>query len=217
MNPLPHQIPLHQDAISECHHRFFSSRQHRRTPLLPDRTESSPVAVRSLTLYYHRRPAGLFLSSPAHRPGRSHRRSTVPLLHRPLLFPIGSGLLCPPLLFLIRLGRYSAVGSALECSARLSAEPTLISTWLRFDQKKRELSVTSSPLTNCHGIVGYQKKLFLCAFAAARRCLSCALTVVMSSSLTSSGFTPVLLCLMHFNGTNYRDWVPRMCLHMRGL
>jgi hypothetical protein len=27
----------------------------------------------------------------------------------------------------------------------------------------------------------------------------------------------VLRCLMLFNGTNYRDWVPRMRLHMRSL
>jgi hypothetical protein len=39
------------------------------------------------------------------------------LLHRSPPFPIGLGLLCPPSLFLIRSGRYSAVSSALECSA----------------------------------------------------------------------------------------------------
>jgi hypothetical protein len=49
-----------------------------------------------------------------------------------------------------------------------------------------------------------------------RRCSS-ALVVVMVSSLTSSGPVPVLRCLVLFNGTNYRDWVSRMRLHMRGL
>jgi hypothetical protein len=39
----------------------------------------------------------------------------------------------------------------------------------------------------------------------------------MVSSLTSSGPVPVLRCLVLFNGTNYRDWVSRMRLHMRGL
>jgi hypothetical protein len=36
-------------------------------------------------------------------------------------------------------------------------------------------------------------------------------------SSTSSGSVPVLRCLVLFNGTNYRDWIPRMRLHMRGL
>jgi hypothetical protein len=27
----------------------------------------------------------------------------------------------------------------------------------------------------------------------------------------------MLRCPMLFNGTNYRDWVPHMCLHIRGL
>jgi hypothetical protein len=49
-----------------------------------------------------------------------------------------------------------------------------------------------------------------------RRCSS-SLAVVMVSSSTSSGPVPVLRCLVLFNGTNYRDWVPRMRLHMRGL
>jgi hypothetical protein len=39
----------------------------------------------------------------------------------------------------------------------------------------------------------------------------------MVSSLTSSGPVPVLRCPALFNGTNYRDWVPRMRLHMRRL
>jgi hypothetical protein len=39
----------------------------------------------------------------------------------------------------------------------------------------------------------------------------------MVSSSTSSGPAPVLRCLVLFNGTNYRDWVPHMRLHMRGL
>jgi hypothetical protein len=38
----------------------------------------------------------------------------------------------------------------------------------------------------------------------------------MVSSLTSSGPVPVLRCPVLFNGTNYRDWVPHMRLHMRG-
>jgi hypothetical protein len=33
----------------------------------------------------------------------------------------------------------------------------------------------------------------------------------------SSGGLPVLQCPVLFNGTNYRDWVLRMRLHMRGL
>jgi hypothetical protein len=49
-----------------------------------------------------------------------------------------------------------------------------------------------------------------------RRCSS-ALAVVMVSSSTSSGPVQVLRCPVLFNGTNYRDWVPRMRLHMRGL
>jgi hypothetical protein len=39
----------------------------------------------------------------------------------------------------------------------------------------------------------------------------------MVSSSTSSGPVPVLRCLVLFNDTNCRDWVPRMRLHMRGL
>ncbi len=36
----------------------------------------------------------------------------------------------------------------------------------------------------------------------------------MVSSSTSSGTVPVLRCPVLFNGTNYRDWVSRMCLHI---
>jgi hypothetical protein len=39
----------------------------------------------------------------------------------------------------------------------------------------------------------------------------------MVSSSTSSGPVLVLQCLVLFNGINYRDWVPHMRLHMRGL
>jgi hypothetical protein len=39
----------------------------------------------------------------------------------------------------------------------------------------------------------------------------------MVSSSTSSGLVPVLQCSVLFNVTNYRDWVPRIRLHMRGL
>jgi hypothetical protein len=39
----------------------------------------------------------------------------------------------------------------------------------------------------------------------------------MGSSSTSSGSVPVLRCTVFFNGTNYRDWVPRICLHMHSL
>jgi hypothetical protein len=39
----------------------------------------------------------------------------------------------------------------------------------------------------------------------------------MVSSSTSSGLVPVLRCPVLFNDTNYRDWVPRIRLHMRGL
>jgi hypothetical protein len=39
----------------------------------------------------------------------------------------------------------------------------------------------------------------------------------MGSFSTSSGSVPVLRCPVLFNGTNYRDWVPRMHLHMRDL
>jgi hypothetical protein len=46
---------------------------------------------------------------------------------------------------------------------------------------------------------------------------SCTLTVVMGSSSTSSDHVSVLQCPVLFNGTNYRGWVPRMCLHMWGL
>jgi hypothetical protein len=38
----------------------------------------------------------------------------------------------------------------------------------------------------------------------------------MSSSSTYSGPVPVLRCPVLFNITNYRDWVPRMRLHMMG-
>jgi hypothetical protein len=43
------------------------------------------------------------------------------------------------------------------------------------------------------------------------------LVVAMGSSSTSSGPVPVLRCPVLFNGTNHRDWVPHMRLHMRGL
>jgi hypothetical protein len=39
----------------------------------------------------------------------------------------------------------------------------------------------------------------------------------MGSSLTSSCPVPVLRCLVLFDGTNYRDLAPRMCLHMCSL
>jgi hypothetical protein len=39
----------------------------------------------------------------------------------------------------------------------------------------------------------------------------------MVSSSTSSGPVLVLRCPVLFNGTNYRDWIPRMRLHMREL
>jgi hypothetical protein len=39
----------------------------------------------------------------------------------------------------------------------------------------------------------------------------------MVSSWTSSGPVPVLRCPVLFNGTNHRDWVPHMRLHMRRL
>jgi hypothetical protein len=39
----------------------------------------------------------------------------------------------------------------------------------------------------------------------------------MGSSLTSSDSVPILRCPVLFDGTNYRDWVPRTRLHMRGL
>jgi hypothetical protein len=39
----------------------------------------------------------------------------------------------------------------------------------------------------------------------------------MGSSLTSSVPVLVLRCPVLFNGTNYRDWVPHMRLHIRGL
>jgi hypothetical protein len=45
----------------------------------------------------------------------------------------------------------------------------------------------------------------------------CAPTVAMGSSSISLDSVPVLRCPVLFNGTNYRDWVPRMCLHMRRL
>jgi hypothetical protein len=37
----------------------------------------------------------------------------------------------------------------------------------------------------------------------------------MVSSSTSSDPVVVLRCPVLFNGTNYRDWVPHICLHMR--
>jgi hypothetical protein len=39
----------------------------------------------------------------------------------------------------------------------------------------------------------------------------------MGSSLTSSNPIPVFQCFVLFDGTNYRDWFPRMRLHMHGL
>jgi hypothetical protein len=50
-----------------------------------------------------------------------------------------------------------------------------------------------------------------------RRCCSCALTIVMGSSSTSSGSVPVLRCPVLFNGTNYHDWISHMRLHIYGL
>jgi hypothetical protein len=46
---------------------------------------------------------------------------------------------------------------------------------------------------------------------------SCTLTVAMCSCLTSSNPVPVLWYPVLFNGVNYRDWVPRMFLHIHGL
>jgi hypothetical protein len=39
----------------------------------------------------------------------------------------------------------------------------------------------------------------------------------MGSSSTSSALVLVLRCSVLSNGTNYRDWVPRMRMHMHGL
>jgi len=39
----------------------------------------------------------------------------------------------------------------------------------------------------------------------------------MSSSVPSSGGVQITRCPVLFNGTNYRDWVPRLRWHMRGL
>jgi hypothetical protein len=64
-------------------------------------------------------------------------------------------------------------------------------------------SVTSWSLTYCHQYSSVLKKLFLCTFAATHRCLSCALTVAMGPSSTSSGSVSVLRCPMLFDGTNY--------------
>jgi hypothetical protein len=37
----------------------------------------------------------------------------------------------------------------------------------------------------------------------------------MGSSSTSSGSVPVLRCPVLFDGTNYRDWVPRLLLQVK--
>lgn len=39
----------------------------------------------------------------------------------------------------------------------------------------------------------------------------------MASLAPSSGAVQVLRCSVLFNGTKYRNWVPRLCLHMRDL
>jgi len=38
-----------------------------------------------------------------------------------------------------------------------------------------------------------------------------------SPSVTSSDGVQIMRCPVLFNGTNYRDWVPRLRWHMRGL
>ena len=38
-----------------------------------------------------------------------------------------------------------------------------------------------------------------------------------SSSILSVGGVQITQCPVLFNGTNYRDWVPRLRWHMRGL
>jgi hypothetical protein len=192
MNPLLHQIPLRQDAISECHHRFFRlggihERRYSLTGqnrhLLPSDRRLSTVVIGPLTFFYHRRPTGPVVLTTDPPP---------PLLHRPLLFPIGSGLLCPSPLFLIDWA--ATAPSALLWSAQLGL--ALSRLWFQRGsgsiRKKRELRCFRW-LPLCDFLVAYKlprssrvpKKLFLCAFAAACRCLSCALTVVMGSSLTS--------------------------------
>jgi hypothetical protein len=59
--------------------------------------------------------------------------------------------------------------------------------------------------------------LFVFTFTVGRRYCSCALAITIDSSLTSSGPVLVLRYQVLFNGTNYRDWIPRIHLHMREL
>jgi hypothetical protein len=59
--------------------------------------------------------------------------------------------------------------------------------------------------------------LVLYTFIIARRCCSYAFVVTMCSFFNSSGSVLVLRCLMLFDGTNHYDWIPQMCLHMRGI
>jgi hypothetical protein len=82
------------------------------------------------------------------------------------------------------------------------------------------------PHIACIRTIGYSEKKPFCfclcrcfsyAFVVARRCSSCALIVVMGSSLTSSDLVPVLRCSVFFNGINYHNWISRICLYMRRL
>jgi hypothetical protein len=57
----------------------------------------------------------------------------------------------------------------------------------------------------------------ICAFTVTRHCCSCALAIGMGYSLTSLDSVLVLRYPVLFNGTNYRDWVPHMRMHVRVL
>jgi hypothetical protein len=91
---------------------------------------------------------------------------------------------------------------------------------LLFSRVGRSWGLSWSPhchLKNSRVLKKLLAPLLLCTLTVARCCCSCALVVIMGSSSTSSGSIPVLQYPVLFDGTNYRDWVPHIRLHMCGL
>jgi hypothetical protein len=103
-----------------------------------------------------------------------------------------------------RLGSNSASARRLDSGSDFiesawAAGLSALFCWLHLSPKKSSCTV------------------FFYALTVARLYSSCALAIAIGSFLTSSGPVLVLRCPVLFIGSNYRDWVHRMCLHMRGL
>jgi hypothetical protein len=127
---------------------------------------------------------------------------------------------------LARFGRLSSTVSVWLGFTRLSSDhgSQLFScSWSLSKKDKREREECSDLLLRLVlvAFVSVDPVLKECAAILLRsrhrhHCCSCTLVVVMGYSSTSSGHVPVLRCPVLLNGTDYHNWVPHICLHMRG-